>query len=404
MEMGTGKTRTTLEFIKYRLSKLTKVIWFSPCSVKSNLMEDIKKHSDASVETLENYKNEFIVIVGIESIGQSDTVFLKVYEILKSNPNSFVIIDESHMIKNPNSKRFKRILSFSTMCQYRMILTGTPVTQNMQDLYTQFTFLSPKILGYSTFSQFAKNHIKYSDKFPGMIIQILNKEYLTTKINPYIYQVTKDECLDLLPKKYESIYYNISSNAEIMYEKVKQLLLDEMASDNFDSTTIFRYLGYLQRISCGNFREFISYERSKTLYEVIKNNQDKKIIVFYKYNSDIKLIKKYVKSFYLINGFVSNKKRNIILNCFKKNHKKILLINISSGSYGLNLQFADCLIYFENTFDYAKRIQSEDRIYRIGQEKQVKIIDIIANTGIDRKIINNLNGKGYVAEDLRKNI
>lgn len=404
MEMGTGKTRTALEFIKYRENRIKKVIWLCPCSVKNNLKLDIKKHSNAGVENIEEYTNAFIIIAGIESISQSDNIYLKLNNIIKNTPDCFIIVDESHLIKNPYSKRYKRIINWREHSKYRMIMTGTPITKDMQDLYTQFTFLSEKILGYTSFEQFSKIHIKYSEKIPGMIIQILNKEYITLKISPYIFQITKNECLNLLPKNYESKYYEISDKTKKIYEETKKMLLETINSDNFEGNTIFKFFGYLHRISCGNFKDFITYERGKILYETVNENKNKKIIVFYKYNSDIKIVKKFIKNCYLINGYVHNKKRSIILNNFKKSKRKILLLNIASGSYGLNLQFADCLIYFENTFDYAKRRQSEDRIYRIGQEKEVKIIDIIANTGIDNKIICNLKTKGYIAKDLRKKI
>lgn len=217
--------------------------------------------------------------------------------------------------------------------------------------------------------------------------------------------------MDLLPKKYTKVNFNMSSEQSLIYVSIKNIILNELLEE-FEGMTLFKLIGYLQRVSCGYLNNvindveinFIDYGRAKKLYETIQENTDKKIIVFYKYNSDVKLIKRYVKNFYLVNGYVNTDNKNKIINAFKKNKNKILLLNIASGSFGLNLQFANCIIYYSNTFDYAKRIQSEDRIYRIGQEQQTYIIDLVCNNNIDNKIMQNLSGKGYVANDLREKI
>jgi len=107
-----------------------------------------------------------------------------------------VICDESSYIKGHSAIRTNRITYISSRAKYRLALTGTPISQGVEDLFAQMRFLSPKILGYRSFYSFAANHLEYSDKYPGMVVRAHNLEYIAAKIQPYVYQVTKEECLD----------------------------------------------------------------------------------------------------------------------------------------------------------------------------------------------------------------
>ena len=110
--------------------------------------------------------------------------------------------------------------------RYRMILTGTPMTQGYVDLYAQMRFLSPKILGYNSFYSFAANHLEYSDRFPGKIVRAHNTQYLAAKMQPYVYQITKDEAdLHLPSKVYETYHVPMSGDQLAAYEAAKDELL-----------------------------------------------------------------------------------------------------------------------------------------------------------------------------------
>ena len=122
-----------------------------------------------------------------------------------------------------------------------------PLSQGVVDLYAQMRFLSPKILGYPSFYSFAANHLEYSDKFPGMIVRAHNTKYIAAKIKPYIYQITKEECLNLPAKLYETRYCSLTDSQRYHYEKVKDEVLDETKPDEWDSVAVFRLFTALQR-------------------------------------------------------------------------------------------------------------------------------------------------------------
>ena len=426
MDTGTGKNRTALELIDYRLKYkcLNKVFWICPVSTKKNLADDIKKHSNYSISYIESFKDEFICIVGAETISLSDKYYSKLLNSITLN--SMLIIDESHLIKNPNAKRSQRILALRDKINYRIIMTGTPVTQGVWDLFTQMYFLHPGILGYNSFYSFAKNHLEYSKKYPGLIVRAHNIDYLTKKINPYVYQIKKEECLDLPEKNYQVRYFELSLEHRLFYNDVRDILFNEIDFENLKSVDIFKMIGYLHRVASGyinaeialkkydfmsskNKKIKFSYEnldRVKILTEILSeiNLDENKCIIWHKYDSDLEAIEKQLKGlkYSKQNGKMSKIKKEIDLDRFQNGDTNILVSNISTGSVGLNLQVANYIIYYNNTFDYAKRYQSEDRIYRIGQNKNCHIIDIVADNTIDIRVKESLDNKESLANSIKR--
>ena len=200
MEMGTGKTRVAIELVKRREKVIDNVVYFCPVSLKNTIFEEINKH-------VENPNKKYWNIIGIESMQTS----IKTINIAKSliTENTFVIVDESSFIKNHKAKRTIHITHVSKKARYRLIMTGTPIQKNYPDLYSQLYFLSPLILGYNSFYSFAANHIEYSEKYKGKYYAH-NTGYLAAKMEPYVYQVTKEECLALPKKMYTSRYFSIT--------------------------------------------------------------------------------------------------------------------------------------------------------------------------------------------------
>lgn len=433
MDMGTGKTRTALELIQNKLNKgkITRVFWICPCSTKKNLISDINKHSIFSAAYIENIQDEFICVIGSETISKSDKYYLKLVNLIKQNTPSMLIIDESHMFKNPKAVRTERISKLSNQVSNRMILTGTPVTQGIWDLYSQFYFLHPKILGYNSFYAFAANHLEYSDKYPGQIINTHNTDYITKKINPYVYQITKKECLDLPPKTYSDAYFIFDDEQRKIYDQVKEYFINKISIDDFNGEYILNMLNYLHRIasgyidltvideawsySKGNYIKttefkFKNYDRAIETVEQLKlTPKGSKTIIWHKFNSDLELLqhvldKEQIKYVY-VNGKSKLKERDKAIEQFKTSKDiNTLVVNINIGNLGLNLQEANYMIYYNSTFDYAKRIQSEDRIYRIGQNKNCHIIDILSFSGIDSMIEKSISGKSNLARKIRQQI
>lgn len=422
MDMGTGKTRTTIELLKIRQNQYDKVFWFTPVSLKYNVYLEFLKHTNLKKEDIYLFnqkttdkteiKQKFI-IVGIESLASSDRTHLALDSMIKEN--SFIVVDESSFIKG-NSKRTKRIVRLTKHTKYRTILTGTPISQGIVDLYNQMYFLSPKILDYRNFYQFANNHLQYHKKIPGMIIAEYNKEYIAAKIAPYTYQVTKEECLDLKGKKYIEKYFHMSDEQNKMYQSAKEDFFESFES--YETDSVFLLFNELQQIISGfkytknKKAKIINTIRAEVLKNIIEEIGEKqKIIIWTKYTADIEIIESMLidnfkdSEYVIFSGSKNESEKAMALNNFKYNDEvRFFIATQSTGAFGLNLPEASYTVFYNNGFKYSERIQAEDRNYRIGQNEAVTYIDIICNNSIDTKIYNTLLSKGNVATSFKKDL
>lgn len=427
MEMGTGKTRTAIETINRRGEHIRNVIWFCPVSLKQTIRYEILKHTDCTDADIHIFGDKtnartapecFWYIVGIESMSASTRVVLTVNKLITEN--SMVIVDESSYIKGHSAMRTMRITKLSERARYRLILTGTPISQGVVDLFAQMRFLSPKILGYRSFYSFAANHLEYSDKFPGMIVRSHNLEFLAAKIKPYVYQVTKDECLDLPDKLYETRYFSMTQEQRHYYEQAKEEILLEIEEDDFDSVVIFRLFTALQQIVCGfwnrrckgqpvEYLELNSRRIDVLMDTVMSIPENEKIIIWTKYQHDIAEISAALKGQYgedcvaPFHGALNEKQRAEQVERFR-NGARFFLATQSCGGHGLTLNESHYVIYYNNAFKYSERLQSEDRCHRIGQEHKVVYIDIQCSRTIDDRIANALAAKGDAAETFKREV
>lgn len=426
MEQGTGKTRTALELIDIRVTKkrINHVIWLCPCSVKENLRRDIIKHVGSE-------QSDLITICGIETLSTSikwNSYLLELCDKYKC----YLIVDESSKVKNPIAKRTKNILRIAEKCTYKSILNGTPITRNEADLYSQMYILDWRILGYKSFWSFAANHLEYDDN--GRIRKCLNVDYLVEKIAPYAYQVKKSECLDLPKKTYDIKYFDITSEQWEHYDDMaNKLLFDLDDNENVDPEVIYRFLTGLQLI-LGGYKIWIQKElkhykykssrevevmhkniffsniednpRIKCLLDTIEGITEK-CIIFCKYTDeinnivDILNIKGYSAVSY--NGELTQKKRQNNIDKFEKDIQFLVANKICAG-FGLNLQFCSYVIFYSNDYDFGTRSQAEDRVHRIGQDKNVNIIDICAAYTLDERIIKCLERKENLLDEFKKEL
>lgn len=421
MEMGTGKTRTAIELVALRQARISNVVWFCPVSLKATIAHEIVKHTDTPTSdicvfddksAIGNLPRAMWYIVGIESMSSSDRVTLTTNSII--NAKSFVIVDESSYIKGHSSRRTLRITRLSERARYRLVLTGTPLSQGVVDLYAQMRFLSPKILGYRSFYSFAANHLEYSEKFPDMIVRSHNIEYLAAKIHPYVYQVTKNECLTLPSKIYEQRYYSMTRDQRYYYEQAKEEFL-ELAEEQIDSYAIFKLFNALQQIVSGYWNRWDRYvtfnhSRLDVLSDIINDiPEDAKVIIWCKYMFSISAIVEMLAHRYSadavaqFHGSPGEAERQAEIERFRDT-ARFFVATMSSGGHGLTLNEAHHVIFYENEFKYAHRLQAEDRCHRIGQERKVTYIDIVCNGSIDERIMEAIDDKGNAAASFKRQV
>ena len=161
MDMGTGKTRTAIELVWLRRKLISKCVWCCPVSLKETVKREILRHTscrDEDIHVFGSKTRETNIprvgwhIVGLESLGRSARVFSALGRLIDGG--TFLIVDESSYIKGHKAKRTRRLTRLGVRAPYRLILTGTPITQGIEDLYAQMEFLSPRILGCPSWHSF----------------------------------------------------------------------------------------------------------------------------------------------------------------------------------------------------------------------------------------------------------
>lgn len=375
MEMGTGKTKVALDLIVSKKEKIELAIWVCPFSLKNEIENERKKwHPDLQLE-----------VVGCESIGSSDRIFLELFGKMQNN-RCFMVVDESLKIKNKEAKRTERILQLGKLAEYRLILNGTPLSKNVLDLWTQMQFLSPKILNMS-YLEFKNNYCEYyvRGSLKGTVKKQHNIEHLIALIEPYIF----DCKLDLKAKKrYHDISYSMNEQEKNEYQELKESYLSTIA--DMSQIDFFSFSNLLQRQYCR------AAEKRKELDKLLQEIPEK-VLVFVKYLESIP------KDALKITGEMKMAERAEAINCFKAS-EKVLYTTYGCGAYGLNLQFCKNIIFLEHVFDYAQREQAEARIYRLGQEDDVDYYNLWCSTGLEKLIQASQQKKGNLLDEVKKEI
>lgn len=414
MEQGTGKTRTALELISRRMiaRKVTKVLWLCPCTVKENLRNDIIKHCGGFPGS--------ILIVGIESLSASAREIRRCLTYV--DEQTYLIVDESLLVKNPRALRTRRIIQLSEKARYKLILNGTPISRTEADLFSQFYILDKRIFGYESYWSFAANHLEIDET--GRVVRALNTGYLVKKAKPYVFQVKKDDVMSLPYKVYHTAIYDLSELSEEEYMVKGELFLGTV--DEFKPETLYRLFTVLQLIVSGKrivskvsepirsedmFTNLMDNPRIQCcLWQIEHGIGKEKTIIFCKYSDEIRNLVYVLNNVYgdgaaaAFYGDISVKKRDMIISEFRDGGTQFLVANKTCAGFGLNLQFCHKIIFYSNDWDYATRVQAEDRVHRIGQTSVCDIYDIIADNKLDEKIIRCLSRKENLLDSFKKEI
>lgn len=429
MEMGTGKTLAALELIAQRRRRITNVVYFCPVSLKETVRQEALRHTDLAGADICVFDDETgvatlpaatLYIVGIESMSSSNRVVLAVNHLI--NDRSFVIVDESGYIKGHKSLRTLRITKLAERSRYRLIMTGTPLSQGVVDLFAQMRFLSWRILGYRSFYSYARRHLEYSEKHPGLIVRSLNTNYLASRIQPYTYQVTKAQCMTLPAKQTESRWHHMTEPQRRLYEQAKYEYLIELgaADEGLQPYVLFQLFGALQQIICGfwNRRNEAGIVETLTVphtrLQLLESAIDElpagaKVIIWTKYLRTIDDITALLHrrhgpaSVAQFHGRLNAEQRNQQLEDFRK-EARFLLATQATGGHGLTLNEATYHVFYANGFKYAERIQAEDRSHRIGQSSAVTYIDLTCVKSIDERIANALATKANAVDTFRRQV
>ena len=346
--------------------------------------------------------------------------FIKVYHGLFG-----IIFDESHLIKNPSSQRWKRCfeLARDDDCYSRLLLTGTPIAKNLCDEWAQFKILNEGIIGIRYLSHFKNKYCKFGGKNGQQIVGSRNLEEFKALTGPYIFRARKTELEGMPEKVYERWRFDLNDDLKVLYRKMALDLIiqiEEAKKAGQRESIIAQNAAVkvlrLQQISNGFSRnerketkwlvEDVENSRLRALIDCLDNHvpPDEKVIIWCRFRDDILLLSQYIPNMVTYYGGLSEKERKINLNLWmdKTSNVRCLIATPAAGGTGLNLQKSGCkyAIYYSNSENSIHRWQSEDRIHRIGADatQPVIYIDLVAKATRDIDILANLRMKKSISD------
>tara|TARA_R110000824_G_scaffold4457_1_gene21438 strand:+ start:278 stop:1705 length:1428 start_codon:yes stop_codon:yes gene_type:complete len=431
MEMGTGKTKVTIDNIAYLYlqRKITSVLIIAPKSVYTNWQSEIEIHMPDVLKykiyrwnldkpkdyyNLEESKDLKIFLINVEALSTKRGYQACVNYLIKFKQN-FVVLDESTTIKNKGAKRTKNILSLSKVSHKKRILTGSPITKSPLDLFTQCQFLSPELLGFHSYLAFRNRYAEMTDipvgsgRFVSVPKYYKRLDELEQKMKLFATRIRKDQCLDLKPKVRSKRYIELDGEGKKIYERLRlhalAIVEDSTVSFSNKLTEIIKLHQVCNGFTKNDDGKILQLHKSKlnALEETLEET-DGKVIIWANYLYNIHEIKDFLINKYgpestvSIYGEVSVEDRKIAVERIQQDPDcRFLVGNPTTGGFGLTLTACNTVIYYSNSYNLEVRMQSEDRAHRMGQKGTVVYIDIVAKNTLDEAIMKSLVNKGKIA-------
>ena len=445
MEMGTGKTITAIMDLMslHHYEGVDNCVILAPKSVYRNWYKEITEFVapdktkyaistwDPSLKDpvtkakLTDLLQKSIVplnifLMNIESLSSPKGVkFLEKYLSVQDKKKTMMIVDESTVIKTHNAKRTKNLLKLSKDIAYKRILTGTPVTKSPLDIYTQFAFLDPKILGQTNYYAFRARYAKIINRptsggrhFP-LITGYQRLDELEKKIYSAAFRVKKDECVDLPEKIYMKRFIPMSEKQLVAYESLRRNAMFIFNDKTTTSVNRLSQIVKLHQVCCGftindqGEIHDVPNKRYDELLDVLEE-VDGKVIIWATYRHNIETITRKLKEKYgetkadaFYGDTASDDRLELVKNFQNQDHDLTYLIaNPKTGGYGITLTASHTVVYFSNNYDLEIRLQSEDRAHRIGQKNKVTYVDFVCQGTVDEKILTALKNKVDIASQV----
>jgi SNF2 family DNA or RNA helicase len=438
MEMGTGKTKVLIDNLAmlYDKGKVNGALivapkgvvgtWYTnelPTHLPSHIenvtvlwQANITKKQQDSLDTLfEEGEGLHIIIMNVEAL--STDKGMNFANKFLSCHRTIMAIDESTTIKNPQASRTRNILTLARDAKYRRIMTGSPVTKNPLDLFSQCYFLDPFHLNHESYYSFRMRYaIMKTANIAGRKIQLVsgfkNLGELSEKLQPFSYRVLKEDCLDLPDKIFIKREVSLTPEQKKLYTQMKEQALAILNGKVVSTQNALTQIMRLHQITCGHFTsddgetQPIKNNRLNELMNVLEEMEGKAIIWAH-YQYDIKNIVKEIEKVHgpgsVVDyyGLTPKEDRQPNIKRFMDDPKCRFFVGTpATGGYGITLTSANTVIYYSNGYDLEKRLQSEDRAHRIGQKKPVTYVDINAENTVDEKIVKALRKKISIASEV----
>ena len=413
-DMGLGKTVQALALLLERAPDGPALV-VAPTSVAANWIDEARRFAptlnvraciggaDARAAMLEDL-GPFDLVVTTYALLHIDV------ERLRGIAWHSAVLDEAQAIKNPAAKRSRAARALNA--GFRMVTTGTPIQNNLTDLYALFSFINPGMLG--SLPQFRRTFAAPIETEASG----LARARLRRLVAPFVLRRLKAEVLEDLPPRTEiTLHVEMSPAEASFYEALRRRAVEDLEAlraegpgDDDGRMLMLAHLTRLRRACCNpalvNPADAPSSSKlamfAETLDELLANRH--KVLVFSQFVGHLKLIEAYLKeagiSYQYLDGSTSGGARRERIAAFQAGQGEVFLISLTAGGFGLNLTAADYVMHMDPWWNPAVEDQASDRAHRIGQTRPVTIYRLVTKGTIEEQIVDLHHGKRELADRL----
>lgn len=421
MEMGTGKTIVSIAVAgcMYQYGKINRVLVVAPLSILGVWQEEFEKFADfpysltilsgtvsKKKEQLKNLKGNGlqIVVVNYESAWRLE-------EDLKAYNADLVIADEAHKLKENRSKQSQGMHHIGDKARYKLLLTGTVITNRELDVFSQYRFLNPQIFGTS-FYAFRNQYFDmggYCNHTP--IFRKWMCDDFLQKLHSIAFRVTKAECLDLPSVTEEVRQVDLEPKAAKLYDNIEDESYAELGKAEVTTANILTRLLRLSQITGGHLTDddgvvnTVSSAKLDALSDIIDTAmaENKKIVVMARFVPEMddiqELLEKKKICYAVVRGGVKDRESEI--HRFQYDDKcRVFVGQIAAAGLGITLTAASTMVFYSLDYNMSNFEQAKARIHRAGQKENCHYIYLVCRNTIDRKVLYALRKKMNLAKIL----
>ena len=441
-DMGTGKTGAMVNILRMRYNnskRVQKTLILSPLVTLLNWREEFFKHSYIDTEkvvVLMGGTKKKIKTLTQATLNDPNKIVIMNYEGMISKEMihallkwgiELLVLDESHMCKNHKAKRSKNIFALSVDARARFIMTGTPVTNDLPDIFMQYKILDGGITFGNNFYVFQRKYMEdknaawanRQNHFPKWVVRTDKIEEVQHLIYSKAIRVTKDECLDL-PDRVEEIYkVPLSTKQRKYYDQMERDFVTFVEEGEAKGIVVAQLAMTkalrLQQIVTGfvtddegNEIEILDNPRLVAVKELIQSLHSKhKVILWCSFKKNYKqlgdlLTKMKIDHRFIIGDMTLMQKQEAMDEFNNDPSVRVIIANRRAGGIGINLVSADYSIVYSRNFSLSEELQSKDRNYRGGSEIHDRIVSInlCAEDTIDERVTEALINKKKISDDI----
>ena len=389
MQMRSGKTKVAIDIICNHFANgvIDVVLWLCPLSALATAQEQWDKFAVCDVPKK---------LVGLETISSCSTQnFIKISQSIKGR--YAVIIDESQMIKNTRAKRSRRIESLLNRATIKGILSGTPITRNIQDIYNQARVLDWRILGYRNIWQFRNAHLIMSDKYPGLIRDTKDVDYLVNRLEPFSFEwfISYNSV-----KNQQYIWVDMSDAQRKYYEQIKRVALDRLSSYTERPAEIYTMFTALQSVLSGYISAplmqwLLGKQAQAILLDTPKltalmdyvGRLGKQKIIWCARLHEINSIKEKLGDCIIVSGDIPPKERHERIQAFRNSQNGTLVAMMQVAKRAIEISECNEVIYYGHSFDFESKQQSQWRTLLPNKIDICRYTDIVYDNSLDGRIM-----------------